>query len=86
MPEPLRHDVDRLAGLQEQRRARMPESVELDPADVRSLDQPIERALAEVVRLQRLPEKLSPSPQFAPVLGKHQPEVVIRGPVPRVHN
>jgi hypothetical protein len=38
--EPLADDVDRLVALQQQRRAGMPQAVELDPAHACGLDQP----------------------------------------------
>jgi transcriptional regulator with XRE-family HTH domain len=81
LSEPFRNHVDRLAGLEEQRRAGVAESVELDRADAGRLDHPWELPLSEVVGLERVAERMAVALDVRPLLGKHQSVIRVGGPV-----
>ena len=75
--EPPLDDVRRNAGLQQQRRARMSQPMELDRADTGGLDQPGVLSLAEVIGLQGVAERVVPTLEIAPLLREHQAVVVV---------
>jgi len=82
VPEPLLDDLGRHAGLEEQRRARVPEPVELYPPDTRGLEEFPELPLAEVVHLQRISEGVPAALEILPFLGEDEAEVAVSLAVP----
>jgi hypothetical protein len=61
--------------------ARVPERVQLDPLDACCFGERRELALADVVRLERVPEHVASAAQLARALREHEPVIVIRRPV-----
>src|SRR5262245_55583390 len=78
MSEAFGDNVHRLSRLEQQRRARVSEAVKLDSSNPGSLDQVRILPLSQVVRLQRLPDAVNVRSDVAPLLRKHQSELLVR--------
>jgi hypothetical protein len=63
----LLHDFDRDAGLQQQRRAGMPQAMKLDSPDSGCLDDPLVFMLPDVIQLERMPLRYPPAAVDAPI-------------------
>jgi hypothetical protein len=81
MSEPSLHDVRWDASLQQQRCARVSQTMQCDRANVRGLDQPRELPLSDVVRLERQAQRCLTAVQVCPLAGEDEPKVVIGDPV-----
>lgn len=80
VPETFAHDVHGCPRLQQQRRARVPHPMKLDPLHARRLDQRRVFPLPQVIHLQRLAER-GALRHVRPFLREREAVIVIRRPI-----
>jgi hypothetical protein len=83
MSESFLNDLNRNAGLEEQRGARMAEPMELDRTDVGCFDQTCVFALSEIIDLQRFPKDVVLATEIPPLLREQQTVIMVKPTVLR---